>query len=223
MSVSRAVAHLRFTGASILFLLGIAAFPPMLAAQDRPAGWLDRPDKAGADMSEVTFVTMDPGWHITSGPAAIYYNPANAASGDFSVTSDIFLFDPEGRREAFGVFIGGGNLQEASQRYLYFLIRPTGEFLVKQRDGADTPTLVPWTAHDAIIPWSAKEADAATVQNVLTVEAGAETVSFHVNGSEVASLPRAELQVDGVVGLRVNHAVNLHVSSLDVKDHRGEH
>jgi len=37
-----------------------------------------------------------------------------------------------------------------------------------------------------------------------------------VNGQEVATLPRADLAVDGVVGIRVNHALNLHVSRLEV-------
>ncbi len=190
--------------------------PLLLSGQDRPAGWMDRPDQAGADMSEVTFVTMDPGWHVTSGPAAIYYNPEATASGNFRVESEIFLFDPNGRREAFGIFLGGGALQDAGQHYLYFLIRPTGEFLIKQRNGAETPTLVGWTGNDAIVPWSAKPADEATVKNVLAVEADGGTVRFLVNDAEVASLPRADVSVDGIVGLRVNHAVNIHVASLDV-------
>ena len=39
---------------------------------------------------------------------------------------------------------------------------------------------------------------------------------YLVNGEEVASLPRADLDVEGVVGIRVNHALNLHVSKLEV-------
>lgn len=198
--------------------LGLLAAPAGSAAQegDRPAGWLDRPDNAGADMSQVTFVEMEPGFHITSGPAAIYYHPENTASGSFSVSSEIFLFDPQGRREAFGLFIGGSDLQGAGQQYLYFLIRPTGEYIVKRRNGSDAPTIIGWTAHDEIVPWSAKGEDDATVTNVLSIEAGGETVSFLVNGTEVASLPRSEVAADGIVGLRVNHAVNIHVSNLDI-------
>lgn len=211
---------LSFRGIAALGALtvGMVAIPAGSAAQegDRPAGWLDRPDNAGADMSQVTFVEMEPGFHITSGPAAIYYHPDHTASGSFSVSSEIFLFDPQGRREAFGVFLGGSDLQGAGQQYVYFLIRPTGEYIVKRRDGGDAPTLIGWTAHDAIVPWSAKGEDDATVTNVLSVEAGADEVSFLVNGTEVASLPRADVSVDGIVGLRVNHAVNIHVSSLDI-------
>jgi hypothetical protein len=41
-------------------------------------------------------------------------------------------------------------------------------------------------------------------------------VDFMINGTKVASRPRADLAVDGVVGLRVNHNLNLHVSKLEV-------
>ena len=37
-----------------------------------------------------------------------------------------------------------------------------------------------------------------------------------MNGAVVTSLPRADLSLDGVVGLRVNHGLNLHVTNLKV-------
>ena len=54
------------------------------------------------------------------------------------------------------------------------------------------------------------------MKNVIAVEARGDRVRFFVNGSEVASVPRSELAVDGQVGLRVNHRLNLHVSRLEV-------
>ncbi len=53
-------------------------------------------------------------------------------------------------------------------------------------------------------------------ENVLAVECGPETVDFYINGTKVTSVPRAQLDVDGIVGLRVNHSLNLHVSELSV-------
>jgi hypothetical protein len=40
-------------------------------------------------------------------------------------------------------------------------------------------------------------------------------VHFFVNGTEVTSVPRSELVVDGVFGFRVNHGLNLYISRLD--------
>lgn len=189
-----------------------------LAAQDlqRPEGWMVRFDRPGSTEADLEmFVAMPPGWHITTGPAAIFWDPSVSASGDFRIEMEVFLFDPDGRREAFGVFFGGQELETEAQRYSYFLIRDGGEFLVKRRDGDQTPTVRGWAAHAAIRSY-ADRGDDASVKNVLAVEAGTEVVRFFVNDEEVASVPRSEVGTDGTVGIRVNHALNLHVSRLEV-------
>lgn len=178
---------------------------------ERPRSWQVRLDRVNADPSDLTFVTMTPGWHITTGPAGILYDPANTASGQFTLESEMFLFPTNGRdREAFGIILGGRNLAGDNQSYIYFLIRNTGSYTVKRRAGADAPTIVPWTDSDVIVQQSGED----TAKNVLAVRASVETVDFMINGVTVASLPRSDLQVDGIFGIRVNHSINLHVSSL---------
>jgi hypothetical protein len=54
------------------------------------------------------------------------------------------------------------------------------------------------------------------VRNVLEVKVSPETTTFHVNGAEVGRVPTSRIDTDGIVGLRVNHQLNIHVSSLDV-------
>src|SRR5437588_6995871 len=41
-------------------------------------GWQARLDKASTKVEDLKFVSMGPGFHVTSGPAAIYWTPANA-------------------------------------------------------------------------------------------------------------------------------------------------
>jgi hypothetical protein len=186
-----------------------------------PPGWTARYDDGqerplGADDSaEVYLVTMTPGWHVTTGPAGIYWHPASTASGAYSLRSVVHLFPPGNRNEGYGVFFGGSGLEGPDQAYLYFLLRRTGEFLVKRRMGEETEELIGWTASDAIVPYA--DTTQGSIRNELTVDVGAETVRFSVNGTEVASLPAAGLGTDGVVGLRVNHALNLHVEDLSVE------
>ena len=197
----------------------LAAAP--LAAQEEPEltwpdGWTHRFDREGSALDELYFVGMPPGFHVTTGPAVILYHPDSTAVGDFRLESEIFLFDPGQRREGYGVFFGGRDLEGDEIAYTYFLLRRTGEFLVKRRMGAETETVIPWTAHPAILPWEDRDVDAATAQNILAVEARGAELRFLVNGHEVASIPRDEVDVDGVVGLRVNHALDLHVSRLEV-------
>jgi hypothetical protein len=199
-----------------LTLLALFTAPVGAQDQQRPEGWkvrFDRPGSTEADLE--MFVEMPPGWHITTGPAGIFWNPAMTASGSFRAELEVFLFDPGDRREAFGIFFGGQALETDDQAYTYFLIRNGGEFLLKGRKGSDTPTLQGWTSHAAIQSY-ADRGDAASVLNVLAVHADAETVRFFVNDEEVATLPRSQVDTDGTVGIRVNHALNLHVARLEV-------
>jgi len=192
--------------------LGLAASP---VAQEltRPADWKVRFDQADADASTLYFVSMPPGWHITTGPAGIFYQPSTSASGTYRVEAEIHLFDTKGRnREAFGFFVGGRDLDGTDQTYTYFVIRNDRNFLVKQRRGDQTTVVAGWTPSEAIVAWESGD----SVKNVLAAEVGADRIDFFINGRQVTSLPREGLATDGVVGLRVNHALNLHVSKLTV-------
>ncbi len=193
--------------------LVLAQLAAPLSAQEaaRPSEWQVRFDRPAPDAT-IHFVSMPPGWHITTGPAAILYNPGQRATGEYRVESEVFLF-PGQRREGFGIFVGGDDLAGANQSYLYFLIRRDGRYLIKHRAANETHVIVPWTAHDAIAKHEGGEGRA---DNVLAIRCGAEVVDFFVNGEKVNSLPRAQMDVEGVVGLRVNHGLNLHVTRLEV-------
>lgn len=211
----------RFMPLIPLFVLASAfSLPaPALTAQDfeRPHGWQVRFDESGASEDQLEmFVSMPPGWHVTSGPAAIYWGPEMEAAGEYRIEMEVFLFEPQGMmREAFGFFAGGRTLDGDDIEYTYFLVRDGGEFIVKRREGADAPTIRPWTGHEAILAW-ADRGDGTTVKNILAAEAGADEVRFFVNDAQVAALPRAEVAMDGIYGFRVNHMLNLHISRLEV-------
>ena len=201
-------------------LVALLAIPSTAAAQgDLPEGWHVRADRPDSDVSEIFFVDMPPGWHVTTGPASIFWNPDMVAGGDFRARMEVYLFDPGTRREAFGLFVGGHDLRGDGQRYLYFLIREGGEFLVKTRQGRDTQTLVDWTPHEAVRSFADLPEGESSMLNVLEVAAHGDHVAFYVNDREVTRIPRSDVQqlgLDGVVGLRVNHALNLHVSALTI-------
>ncbi len=186
-----------------------------------PPGWTARFDDGAdhpfgsTDSSEVFLVTMTPGWHVTLGPAGIFWHASNVATGSYSVRSVIHLFPPGTRNEGYGVFFGGSGLEGPDQSYVYFLLRRSGEFLVKRRAGEETVELIGWTPNDAIVPYA--DSTSGSIRNELVVDVSPETVRFSVNGTEVASLPAADLGTDGVVGLRLNHRLNVHVEDLSVE------
>jgi hypothetical protein len=194
----------------------LTLFPAPGSAQTRPAGWLTRFDggaHAGHGADSLAFEDMKPGFHVTTGPAVILWHPDSVARGDFTVESMLHLFDTKGRdREGYGILVGGRDLAGDAQSYTYFLLRNDGRFIIKQRQGADTPTLVPWTEHAAIAKWT--PAAGSSVKNVLAVKAVGASVEFLVNGQTVHTLPRATVNPDGIFGVRANHGVNLHVQTI---------
>ena len=126
------------TGITLAMALPVAAQDAEDApALEYPEGWEVRFDREGSSMDDLYLVVMPPGLHITTGPATIAYHPDSVATGDFRIESETFLFDPQGRREAFGFFVGGTDLRGPDQRYTYFLLREGGEFLVKTRSGTE--------------------------------------------------------------------------------------
>lgn len=206
---------------ALLIAVAMAAIAAPAAAQDDdapalafPEGWEVRFDHDGANPDDLYLVAMPPGIHVTTGPATIAYHPDSTATGDFTIESETFLFDPQGRREAFGFFIGGGDLQGPGQRYTYFLLREGGEFLVKTRAGSEMSVVQDWTAHPAIVSFATRPEDAGTAKNVLGLVVSGDELRFSVNGEEVWSGSRDGLATEGVFGLRVNHGLNLHVTTI---------
>ena len=200
------------------------ALNPINENLEFPLGWdvrLDSPDPdavVSADTTEpdVYFATMTPGWHITmQQPRAILYHPASTAEGSYSASTKIHLMEPGQRNEGYGLIIGGQHLDDDNQSYIYFLIRRSGDFLIKQRTGENTETLFGWEANDAIVPFTEETTGAAA--NTLTVHVDDTSISFFVNETEVHSMEKGDLQTDGIVGLRMNHAINAHIESLDVE------
>ena len=79
-----------------------------------PDGWKLRydPQRDGSTpaMDAVNVVTMGSGLHFTSGPAAIYYNAKDMGAGEYQVSAT-FSQRKSMTHEAYGIFIGGKDLQ----------------------------------------------------------------------------------------------------------------
>ena len=187
---------------ALFALLALTPAPAEAQALKTPDGWIARPER---------FVEMPPGWHITTGRGVILYHPLASAAGEFQVTSEVYLFDPEGTAGTFGLIVGGRELDTDAQRYVAFEIGTRGNFAVRQEAEYQSTDLAAGT-HKAILPWTGEE---PTVKNVLKVDAGSSTVRFLVNGETVAELPRSSADPEGIVGLRVDSGMNLHVTTLD--------
>ena len=179
-----------------------------------PAGWSIRPD-AGGDHGAVKAAEMKPGFHVTTGPAAILFDSTMSATGDWRLEATLHLFDPGARAEGFGVFFGGRDLTGTAPSYAYALVRRDGKALLKVREGATTRTVRDWTAHSAIPIWT-PGVPGGSIRYPLVVEAKGDRVALWVGRTQVLDAPRSDLPTGGMVGLRVNHSLNLHVEKVSV-------
>ena len=178
-----------------------------------PAGWQVRLDNGSTQPTGIQFMTMGTGFHVMSGPAAIFYKSDMTKSGSYQVQATFQQMEPAAHPEAYGLIIGGSNLQAETQKYTYFLIRQDGQYLIKRRDGAATPTITNWTAHSSI-----KKTEGATKgTNTLAIAVAPDKVRFLINGAEVGSAAASQVDTNGIVGLRINHNLNVHVDQFSVK------
>lgn len=204
-------------GLPLLLLLLLCVSAGSAVAQDeRPTDWVVTFDDPAAEDSSLFFVAMEPGWHITSAPAALLYDPTMTAAGEYRVNAEIFLF-PGDSDAGYGVIFGGEELGDTAGRsYFELLLRRDGSFMIAHRAGTDIHELTPWSKDSAVV---AHDGGEEPVLNTIEIDVHKSGVRFMVNEEEVGRLPRSgAMGLDGQVGLRLGSDLNLHVRSLSVED-----
>jgi hypothetical protein len=183
-------------------------------ASTAPAGWTVRPD-GKADAAGAKIQPMGKGLHITTGPAVILYRADTEGSGPFHTLATFTQTKPSAHPEGYGLFVGGKGLGGAAQQYIYFLVRQDGSYLIKRRDGEKTSDISKgWVTNAAV----KKPGPKGSATNLLEVDnkVDSTTLTFKVNGQNVHSMPAEGLALDGIVGIRTNHNLDLHVEGFDV-------
>ena len=199
------------------FVLLVCLSMAAVAAQS-PAGWKVRADRSTSatdpdGAGTIKFTAAGKGFHAVNPQAAVYWNPANVAKGNYTLKGTFTLNEPSGHTNYYGLVFGGSDLDGAKQAYSYFLVAQDGTFLVKKRIGdAKTDDVVAKTPNAAI-----KKPDASGKStNVLEVRVAADKVDYVVNGTVVGSSPKTGLATDGVWGIRVNHLLNVNIDDVGV-------
>ena len=189
-----------------------AQAPPQTGAVGEAArpNYEVRLDSESSDADLFHLVEDDDGIRVQTGPAGIAYRAGDVVrSGDFLVEATFVQYDaPVGYREAYGIFVGGRDLDGAELEYTYLLVRPTGDYLIKRRIGEITETFVDWTAHDAVRR-VVQEGDEP--QNTLGIDVVDGEARFLVNGMAVHTLPSPRARPYGIAGVRVNHRLDVRV------------
>jgi hypothetical protein len=92
-------------------------------------------------------------------------------------------------------------------------VRRDGKSAIKHRAGAEVHTIQDWIEH----PKLNKQDEAGKATNTLSIEAVGDKVRMLVNGEEVKSWERSYWNADGMVCLRVNHNLDVHISNYKVE------
>ncbi|HEX9564879.1 MAG TPA: hypothetical protein VF981_12935 [Gemmatimonadaceae bacterium] len=183
-------------------------------------GWQGRTDRSEQKIGDIRFIEWNGGFRLTSGPHAIVWNPANRASGDYTVTARVSKTRESisTHEESYGLFIGGNDLTGPRWNYLYCVVFGTGTVMVRHRGGSETATLLGKTANPAI---SRDGGNSATDEIALWVRDG--RVGCSVNGAEVFSAATSDMigpgkliSTDGVFGLRASHNLDVIIERLSV-------
>jgi hypothetical protein len=209
--------------AKALFVAGVAAVlmsgVPSAQAQDADKkvagggvtakGWQGKADpgnKQGLTVNDSKFATEGSGFHLTTGPAAVYWNPANTAKGDFTVKAT--FREPKqtyNHPHPFGVFIGGTQLAYRD-----------GSYTVRQFSAGKPSQVVRKTPHEKVTKATGPEAE--VTQEVALVVKGPR-VECMINGASVWGADKSEIgniSTDGLTGIRVSHNSDAIVSNFAV-------
>src|SRR3954468_18851298 len=200
--------------AAAVTLLAVA---PLVA--QAPKGWMVRADRSTSasdpdGAGTIKFMQMGSGFHAVNPQAAVYWNPANTATGTYTLKGTFTLLKPSGHTNYYGLVFGGSDLEGPQQTYLYFLVAQDGSWIVKHRAG-DAAT------HDVARGPNAavKKPDASGKStNALEVRVANDKVDYVVNGTVVHSTPKSGMtaKTDGIYGIRVNHLLEVQIDDFGV-------
>ena len=165
-----------------------------------PKGWMVRADRSTSasdpdGAGTIKFVTMGTGFHATNPQAAVYWNPANTATGNYTVKGTFTLHEAERPHQLLRPGVRRQRSRGRQAGYTYFLVAQDGTWLVKKRNGdAATDNVLPKAANAAV---KKPGADGKSI-NALEVRVGADKIDYVVNGTVVGSSPKAGIKTDGI-------------------------
>ena len=96
-------------------------------------GWNGKADGDG-QVKDAKFAKEGDALHVVTGPAMVYWNPANTASGNYTVKATFTESQYQNLNDhphPYGIVIGGNELGTDRQSYLYCAAYGNGRFIVR--------------------------------------------------------------------------------------------
>jgi hypothetical protein len=221
----------------IAVALAATLIAPTLRAQDaskavagggvQAAGWMGKIDAneaaRGGKLEDSKLVTMGQGLHVTTGPAVVYWNPANTASGNYTVEATFSEREFMGLNDhphPYGIVIGGNKMGTDEQTYLYCAAYGNGNFIVRgfgpaafQLNGGRQGQM-----SEAV---NKAEAKGKPVSQKIAIKVSADKVECIINDKVAGTFAKSDVvgagkltSTDGIYGIRFGHNTDAHVAGL---------
>lgn len=189
-------------------------------------GWKGEVDpneaKAGMTANQAKFVKEGNVFHITTGPAVTYWDPANKASGDYTVRATFTepkYMNLNTHPHPYGIFIAGNDLGTPEQSYLYCEAYGNGNFIVRGFGPEPFQMNGRRGEENAAVHKAPGVGQPVTQEIALSVKG--DHVQCAINGTVVASYDKSALvtagklkSTNGVYGIRAAHNTELTVSDF---------
>jgi hypothetical protein len=110
-------------------------------------GWTGKIDAAeaknnGAALNDAKLSMEGTAMHVETGPATTFWNPANKATGTYTVKATFTepkYMNANSHPHPYGIMIGGNDLGTPQQSYLYCSAYGNGMFIVRGFTSSDDP------------------------------------------------------------------------------------
>jgi hypothetical protein len=203
----------------------VAVLAPVVAAQQDTAtkvaggitvaGWTGKVDASRengtATINDLKFAAEKGGFHVTTGPSAILWNPKNVASGNYTVKATFAepaFMGLNSHPHPYGIMIGGNDLDTPNHSALYCSAYGNGTFIVRGFGPAPFAVNAKPEPNGAV-----KKADkGAPVTQEVALSVKGDKIECAVNGTVVGSYDKSAVvgagklkSTDGVYGLRFGH------------------
>jgi hypothetical protein len=230
---------MRFVSASALTFAVLTLAPLALKSQN-PAegaraignggisvpGWTGKVDageeQSGETLKNAKLAKEGDALHVTTGPAVTYWNPANKASGSYTVKATFTepkYMDLNTHPHPYGLFIGGNDMGTANQSYLYCAAYGNGSFIVRGFGPEPFQMNGRRSEENPAVHKAAGPGQPVTQEIALSVTDN--RVECAINGTVVAGYDKSAVvapgklkSTDGVYGIRFAHNTDATVTGF---------
>lgn len=191
------------------------------------SGWTGQVDASeasrGRTLNDAKLTQEGDTLHVTTGPAVTYWNPANKATGNYTVKATFTepkYMNLNSHPHPYGIFVAGNDLGTADQSFLYCAAYGNGTFIV--RGFGPAPFQMNGRSEaNAAVHKAAGQGEPVTQEIAVSVKG--DRVECAINGTVVAGYDKSALvaggklkSTDGVYGIRAAHNTELTVTGLSV-------